>query len=356
LQQAPGTFAATGSLHEPHYGGFVVPLKDGRVLVAGGMSCWSPTQSGCEYSDQVEIYDQASDRFQVTGSLTTPRESAAATVLKDGSVLIVGGYVCSVWPSCTWLASSEVYDPSTGQSVASGSLSQHLIGLSATLLPDSRVLVAGGTSCTSQQSHCVAATTAAETYDPASGKFSPVGSMAVGRIGATLTLLENGQVLVAGGITNGFSTADAEIFDPSTNKFHETGSLVKGRMFHSATLLSSGRVLITGGETSGRPIFTSEIYDPVSGRFSASGDLLSTQRRSTAALLPDGTVLVAGDGTATSAEIYDPVTGEFRKTGSMTGARVGPASAALPGGRVLVLGGLSDYGGQALLTAEVYQF
>jgi len=47
LQQAPGTFAATGSLHDPHYGGFVVPLKDGRVLmlIRNGFGCIAKSYS-----------------------------------------------------------------------------------------------------------------------------------------------------------------------------------------------------------------------------------------------------------------------------------------------------------------------
>jgi hypothetical protein len=63
-------------------------------------------------------------------------------------------------------------------------------GGTATLLLDGRVLVAGGGSNG----------TSAELYDPATGTWSPTGSMSVGRAGFTATRLADGRVLVAGGL------------------------------------------------------------------------------------------------------------------------------------------------------------
>ena len=71
----------------------------------------------------------------------------------------------------------------------------------ATLLPNGRVLIVGG----SDGDHALAS---AELYDPATGTFSSAGSMSKARDGATATLLPDGRVLICGG------SADAEVYTP----------------------------------------------------------------------------------------------------------------------------------------------
>ena len=131
------------------------------------------------------------------------------------------------------------------------------------LLPNQSVLVAGGID--SQ----LATLSAAELYDPASGSFTAIGDMLSPRIGHTLTMLANAQVLVTGGAGN-----LAELFDPGVNTFSPTGSMTVSRHDHTATLLASGKVLITGGyDASYARLSTAELYDPDSGSFSPTGNL-----------------------------------------------------------------------------------
>src|SRR2546427_7879012 len=85
-----------------------------------------------------------------------------------------------------------------------------------------------------------------EIFDPASGRFTLTGSMNFGRIDTTTTLLPDGRVLVAGG-EGVVALASAEIFDPTTGNFTLTSSLNVAHAETTATLLADGRVLVAGG-------------------------------------------------------------------------------------------------------------
>jgi len=114
----------------------------------------------------------------------------------------------------------------------------------ATLLNTGKVLVAGGVGpfCAGCNSGMTA-----ELFDPATGTWSPTGSMSIFRSQHTATLLSNGKVLVAGG--NG---ATAEVYDPATGTFSPSGSMTTTRANHTATLLPDGRVLVSGGQSTSR--------------------------------------------------------------------------------------------------------
>jgi Kelch motif len=74
--------------------------------------------------------------------------------------------------------------------------------------------------------------------------------MSVGRTAFTATLLQNGEVLVAGGTDyneNCWNTA--ELYNPSTGQWTLTGSMIEPRCLHSATLLSNGEVLVSGDDS-----------------------------------------------------------------------------------------------------------
>src|SRR5437660_128069 len=79
-----------------------------------------------------------SGTWTATGSLGTARAEHTATLLPDGKVLVAGGYAAG------WLASAELYDPATGTWTVTGSLATARSNDTATLLPDGKVLVAGG--------------------------------------------------------------------------------------------------------------------------------------------------------------------------------------------------------------------
>jgi hypothetical protein len=175
----------------------------------------------------------------------------------------------------------------------------------ATLLTDGRVLIAGGfTIPTTMFANLVTST---ETYDSHTGVFSATGPLKIGRDFPTATLLPDGRVLLAGGATD----KSAESYDSTAGTFATAGTMTASRNEHTASLLPSGRVLLAGGYDDGhRQLASAELFDPASGAFTATASLATARSGHTATLLQDGRVLLAGgigaDGTVASAELYRP--------------------------------------------------
>jgi len=224
----------------------------------------------------------------------------------------------------------------------------------ATLLPDGKVLIAGGTDLNYR------ALASAELFDPEMGTFTITGNMTFPRAGASATLLADGQVLIAGGVPDGLS-ASAELYDPSTGSFTPTGNMVRPLAGNTSTLLNNGKVLISGtcqdwwyidADAEGdRP----ELYDPVKGNFSAAGERAKNPRLCSGpvVLLANGKVLIAATEQAGAAELYDPAIDTFSPTGRrMTLGFYGATATLLRNGKVLVAGGTSDYGDSA--NGELY--
>jgi len=266
-----------------------------------------------------------------------PRSGHTATLLPNGKVLIAGG----MRRNQDFYKSAELYDPATGKFQPTGEMSERRVGQIAVLLPSGRVLIAGGWVGQG-------GTDSAELYDPASGKFTPIAKMTMPRGRPSATLLTNGDVLIAGGEKrDNESLASAEIFHASTLTFQSTGAMHHARISHTATLLQDGRVLVAGGY--GDSVASgAELYDPKTGNFAETGSMATVRCKHTAGLLPDGRVLIAGgsdtrgwDRNLTSAEIYDPRAGKFSAAASLNDSRFKLPDEAVPvqSGKLLVAGG-----------------
>jgi hypothetical protein len=278
-----GEFRATGSMAAKRYQATATTLVDGRVLVVGGVVGSGP---------DAELFDPATGLFTATGPMVAQRELHTATRMTDGRVLIVGGYQVGAY-----LVGAEIFDPATGLFGPTGSMASAREGHTATLLPDGRVLVVGGDRGSTGGTQVYLAD--AEIYDPQSGKWAMTGSLQTARTSATATLLPDGRVLIAGG--SGFQAngeeltmaafASAEYFDPVEGQFTTAGSMTEVRAGHTATQLQSGKVLIVAGSADQ---MSAELFDPESGRFAATGSMGVPRFEHVAILLADGRVLVAG--------------------------------------------------------------
>ena len=262
-----------------------------------------------------------------SGTMATARADHSATLLPNGKVMVAGGAGPNV--------SSELYDPATAAWTTSGNMTAQRSNHTATLLPNGKVLVAGG-------QNFVSGLVNAELYDPATGTWTATGNMTTKRRFHTATLLPNGKVLVVGGENNGTRWASAELYDPATGIWTATGNMSTIRAFHTATLLPSGRLLVTGG-TKGTALASAELYDPATGTWQTTGGMGAAREQHTATLLPNGKVLVAGgrNGSTVSngAELYDPATETWSAAASMIVKRMSHTANLLPTGKVLAAAG-----------------
>src|SRR5207247_7555756 len=171
-------------------------------------------------------------------NLNTGRQFHTATLLPNGKVLVAGGN-----NGFRTLKSAELYDPATGIWSGTADLNTDRSDQTATLFPNGKVLVAGGGSCGPPPQSCFALNSA-ELYDPATGTWTSTGNLNTARDGHTATLLQNGKVLIVSGDKNSNS---AELYDAATGTWSPTGSLNLSRHAYTATLLPNGKVLVTGG-------------------------------------------------------------------------------------------------------------
>jgi hypothetical protein len=338
-------FVATGSMLQARQNFAASRLATGgKVLVTGGLAS-GPRKSA-------ELYDPATGAFTATGDLLGLREDHTSSLLANGKVLIAGGE--GGIGGGTPLATSELYDPDLGIFSVSGSMATARTYHTATVLAGGNVLVTGGQWNVAAR----AILDTAEVYDADNRAFLPAGSMNVARYWHTATLLPDGKVLIAGGYgLTGAALDRAEIYDPETGLFTETGPMGAARYGHSATLLAAdGVVLLAGGFGAGVQA-SAELYDPGSGTFQSTGDLNFARHFHSATALPGGRVLLAGGITTSeplsSAELYDPLAGTFTATESMEAERYYHTATLLDSGEVLVVGGWSMSNG-GLSTAELF--
>jgi hypothetical protein len=242
-----------------------IGLNDGRVLLMGATGI-----SASRLSAAAEFYDP-------TASIFSSIANWPAWIGTPVAVLVDGRVFCD---------SNRLYDPATetiSDLTPSSGFNDTPPG---TLLSNGKVLQTGGNTDGGNVNW-------ASLFDPAAGMFSSTGTMSTVRDAHTSTLLPDGTVLVAGGATTYNAaartdnlTSSAKIYDPAAGQFSITGSMTAARASHSAVVLNDGRVLVTGGllfaplngpnrmftGSSSAELYTPPVLTPAPSLLSISGD------------------------------------------------------------------------------------
>ncbi len=297
LGGASSTGACNNTLAQARFFASVAPLPGGGALIAGGNGI------GVICLNSAEVYDSSTGRFTTTGSMTDAHCFAhTTTVLQNGEVLITGGEdetgnlvntadmynPASGKFECSGLGGA---DPNTGYCLST--LTDTRFHDTGTLLKDGRVLIAGGFDGSIVNT--------AELFDPVAGTFGCLGlggsnattgfcnnTMTDSRENHTATLLVTGpnagDVLIAGGLdASGVVQQTAELYSPTAGNFTATGSMTHPSYLHTATELNpthAGDILIAGGEDgTGTVLATAEVYDPVAATFTQVGTMTTARAK-----------------------------------------------------------------------------
>ena len=366
----PTKFTTGGLLSIARSDFTTTPLQNGMIMVAGGIS-----SSGVEKT--VELYDPVTNKWSRTGDMKTARRGHAATLLRDGRVLITGGYDGTT--ATTALNKAETYDPATGVwTNTTGTLIQARRWHTSTLLNNDKVLIVGGSVSSGSG-------TVVELFDPVAGTFSATASLRLPRQGHTATLLPTGEVLVVGRNNSDGSTSTVnsvsvlssrttEIYTPTgTPAWTDGPVLTSGRYSHAATLVgNSNKLLVTGGYDAGTD--KAEILDvstvpPVSRTWTTTTSPMAVARAlHTMTYLPasDKVLVIGGYNNATSSMLVSTelftldTTAAASSTWSTTGnkaltlARAMHTSTLMSNGNVLVLGTYYTTTGTVSNTTEIW--
>lgn len=283
--------------------------------------------------------------------LHAPRSSHSAALLEDGRVLLAGGKkpvaperaeVCDFDDPCS-LASAELVDPDALASTPVASMRVPREAHGAAPVPGG-VLVCGGVL---SGGGCLRTPGSVERFDIATGLWSDMPPLP-GLMAPSTTQLDGGQVLVTGGLGAEQMSARSFVWDPPDAVWHPRADLPGGRYLHAAVLLDDGGVLVAGGlatEADGSlvALASAALYDPRTDSWSEAPPLCHPRAEPSLTLLADGSVLALGgydEEVVRSAELFHPETGLWTELAPMQRPRCAHTTTALLDGRALIVGGI----------------
>jgi N-acetylneuraminic acid mutarotase len=247
---ASRTWSLTGSMSTPRDWLALTRLADGRVLAAGGLDLDGTRANPVLQSS--EIYDPATGLWTTAGEMSTKRWGFTITTLSDGRVLAAGG--ANAGSECEFSPTYDLFDPATGVWTNAGDMRVHRGFYRSITAPDGRVLFLGG-EIAAPGNQCATTTASVEAFDPVTNSFSSLGSLVLGRSNQAVALVPDGRVLVAGGsheMSGRFApTSTAEIYDPASGTAVSASLMATARSQILGVTLTDGSVLVPGGAIPG---------------------------------------------------------------------------------------------------------
>jgi hypothetical protein len=230
------TWIEIDSMHEARVFHAMVILPNGNILVTGGEG---DSPNGVKAT--CEIYDFNTGKWRYTAPMNIARTMHSLVLLKNGKVLAIAGYR---------ERSCELFDPlietwTITDSVPTLRLYNHTV----TELKDGRILIAGGFRLSDDFTYMEYLKNC-EIYNPDTESWNVANSLVTGRWGHTAALLENGEVLIAGGSTK-ITLRSCEIYDPINDSWATTASMKEPRFMLASILLPNGNIFISGGDSLG---------------------------------------------------------------------------------------------------------
>jgi hypothetical protein len=204
----------------------VIVLADGRVLIAGGEDDLGDS------SNAFTVFDPTTNRFTNLPGMPVWWANPAASLLPNGRVLLTAG-------SDDFTKEALLFDPATNTFTATGPTAMAREGSTQTVLRDGRVLIVNGSDCGGKFP--------AETYDPATGRFSV--SAGITSSPEIPLLVPDGRVLLLGGADGDCkSLGQVEAYDPDSGTVSLLASGVLPWDVDYAFLLDDGSILVMTNE------------------------------------------------------------------------------------------------------------
>jgi len=362
------TWSPVGALRHGRIGHTATLLPDGRVLILGGAP-----KSGTFATSSAEVFDPQSGAFRsCRTTLAIPREGHTATLLKDGRVLVIGGVGRSD-PWAEFADRPEVFDPKhertqilgkgpswgkplrledgrvlvvgdglvlldpgTGQIISALSGQLRLVGAQATQLRDGKVLILGGAepideSTRSPLQRCL-------IFDPKTCDTIFRGDLGLPRWDHLLWA-GNRELWLVGGMTKKrfnppltyrgtplgygpqFPTDSIETFDPVQWEFRPGPTLSQPMSFQACIELGNGRWLKAGGVGYGECTPQTWIIELPAGRVIQGPPMSMPRRGHTLTLLQDGRVLAVGGLAQDPPPLFPGASEAFSRTSPISGGR-----------------------------------
>lgn len=206
--------------------------------------------------------------WHVTPRMAHKRAEPMIVSLRSGRVWVAGAGDSSM-STMPCRASAEIYHPKANRWTSAAPLPRRLCGANAIVLKNGRVLVAGGFVKSGPTD--IHVTRSAWIYRPGQDRWTRTGDMRRSRSYFAMARLPGGRVLVAGGRTTWSGPPlrrSAEIYHPRTGKWHQTDPLEHRRTTDSSVVLGDRDVLVAGGYTR-----TAERFDVRRQRWMAAGEV-----------------------------------------------------------------------------------